>query len=257
MPSSRFISRLLADGLHLLAQDLLLLGLAEGAFDLGLDLGLEPEDLLLARHLDDQEAQPLVDMRRLQQVLLLGDREVGRGRDQVGEDARVLGAEHRLGGLLGDRSTRQHVCLEGLAKRRHQGVEVEARLGLVGDLAVLDLEIRVLLDEAIETHAAEAAQNQLRRTHHATDAFDLSQGPPFVDIAGGDLVLGWFALGGDQDVATPLGGLLECGQGRLAAHRERGQRLGKEDGLTKRDQGQGLASAHFDPLAGRLCLGTR
>jgi len=100
------LAQLLADGLHLLAQDLLLLSLPEGAFDLGLDLGFEAQDLLLARHLDNQEPESLGDLGGLQQVLLLGDGEIRGGGDEVGKDPSILGAQNSLGRLLGDAELR-------------------------------------------------------------------------------------------------------------------------------------------------------
>ena len=121
------LAQLALDGLQLLAQDVLALGLVHLGLDLGLDLALELEDLDLAGEEARDELQALDDVDRLEQLLALLGRHVRAVRDHVGEQARlgdVAGGDGRL--------------------RRHG----RARLDVLLDLALdgadqrLDLDVR-------------------------------------------------------------------------------------------------------------------
>ena len=65
------LAQLALDGLHLLAEDVLALGLVHLGLDLGLDPALELVDLDLVREEGRGDAQPLGDVDRLQQLLAL------------------------------------------------------------------------------------------------------------------------------------------------------------------------------------------
>ena len=80
-----------ADGLQLLAEDLVALQLADGALHLVLDLRLELQDLDLLAEEQGQQPEPLEHVRRFQHVLLLLQGLVRRCRDQVGEVDRIVG----------------------------------------------------------------------------------------------------------------------------------------------------------------------
>ena len=87
-------AELFANGFELLAQDLIPLELADRTLDLVLDLGLELQDLDLLAQKEGQQAQPLEHVGRLQQVLLLLQRLIGRRRNQIGQVDRVIGFRH-------------------------------------------------------------------------------------------------------------------------------------------------------------------
>jgi hypothetical protein len=62
------LAQLALDGLELLAQDVLALGLVHLGLDLGLDLALQLEDLDLAAEERRDDLEPLDDVRRLEQL---------------------------------------------------------------------------------------------------------------------------------------------------------------------------------------------
>ena len=76
------LAQLLLDGLELLAQVVLALGLGHLALDLRIDLAGKLEDLALAVEELEDELHPLLEVHRLQDLLLLLDGNVDVGGDQ-------------------------------------------------------------------------------------------------------------------------------------------------------------------------------
>ena len=121
------LAQLALDGLQLLAQDVLALGLVHLGLDLGLDLALQLEDLDLASEEAGDELQALDDVDRLEQLLALLGGHVRAVGDHVGEQARlgdVAGGDGRLG------------------RHRRAGLDVLLDLRLDGADQRLDLDVR-------------------------------------------------------------------------------------------------------------------
>src|SRR6266540_7048012 len=136
------LAQLLLDRLHLLAEDVLALGLVERRLDLALDLLLQLEDLVLLRQEHAEVAQPLDDVARLEQVLALLQREIRARCDEVGEVRRVVGVLRGHRELGEDGAAVVDVALE---QRLHA-----AQLGLTldGVAEVLDDRFEADLEEA-------------------------------------------------------------------------------------------------------------
>ena len=79
------LAQLLADGLHLLAQQELALVLVERLLDLVADLRADLEHLQLAAEDAGEQAQPLLGVERLEQLLLVLGRQVEQRGDEVGD----------------------------------------------------------------------------------------------------------------------------------------------------------------------------
>ena len=98
------LAELLLDRLHLLAQDVLALGLVHLGLDLALDAALQLEHLdLLGQELADH-AQPIGDVDRLEQLLALLGAHLRAVGDHVGQQP-AIGDVAR-----GDRHLRRHRC---------------------------------------------------------------------------------------------------------------------------------------------------
>ena len=85
------LAEFLADGLQLLAKNLVALQFADGALHLVLDLRLELEDLDLLTEEQGQQPEPLEHVLGFEHVLLLLQRLVRRRGHQVGEIDRIVG----------------------------------------------------------------------------------------------------------------------------------------------------------------------
>ena len=108
------LAELLLDRLQLLAQEELALALLHLRLDLRLDLRAELQHLELAVQDRGDLAQPLLDVRQLEQVLLLLGLDAHRRGDEVAERARVVdvrGGELQLLGQV--RDERDHAARRG------------------------------------------------------------------------------------------------------------------------------------------------
>ena len=142
------LAQLLLDGLELLAQVVLALGLRHLALHGGVDLVRELQDLALPVEQLERELHPRLELDRLEDLLLLLDGEVDVGRDEVGE---VPGVRDRLEELGRGRREVRHQ-LDHLAGQLLEVDRERLDLDVVGRGLVLDrvharLEVRVLLDE--------------------------------------------------------------------------------------------------------------
>ena len=121
------LAQLALDGLQLLAQDVLALGLVHLGLDLGLDLALQLEDLDLAAEEAGDELQALDDVDRLEQLLALLGGHVGAVGDHVGEQARLGDVARGDGRLRRDRRARLDVLLDLALDGAHQRLDLEVR----------------------------------------------------------------------------------------------------------------------------------
>ena len=122
------LTQLALDGLHLLAQDVLALGLVHLRLDFGLDAALELVDLDLVGEECRDELEPLDDVDRLEQLLaLLGDSCPGEYADHVREQARLGDVAGSDGGLRGNGGPGLHVLLDLRLDRAHQRLDLDVR----------------------------------------------------------------------------------------------------------------------------------
>ncbi len=232
------LAELLLDRLHLLAQVHLALAAADLFLDLGLDVLLRRQDVHLALHVHEHAAQAVLDRKRLEQDLLLGDRDVEVPGDEVGQAAGLvhLGEDlvHRLFGEA------QLLAELGRALPR---LAVEAREGRVLHverqhlLGVLDrgLEVAVLRREAQGDSARLALEHEPDPADAALDGAERGDRADRVEIRGGD-VLGFMALGhGEDEAFGSAHGRLDGAQGPRASRRDRESDSGKENGVPHRN----------------------
>ena len=97
-----FFAELLADSLHLLAQQHLALTLAQFFLDLSLNVFLSVEHRDLALHVDEHPTQPVFDRNGFEQLLALARLDVEMSRDEIRQGTRVRNAlQHLLHDLIG------------------------------------------------------------------------------------------------------------------------------------------------------------
>ncbi len=220
----------LLDGLELLLEEVLLLGLADAAADAVGDLLLELQQVDLVLQQGRQRLQPLVRVQHLQQPLLVGEGDGGVGGHGVGEDR--AGVE--LGGQLADAlrqvrvelKVREEAGLDGpgeglglvaLEGGLVQGVGVgpEAAVGAadVGDADAAGGLDDDLVRAALAPHALEDG----RRHAHLVEVRRPRVGPVRV-------------LLGDQDEGLlGIEGGVDGGDGGLAADAQRHDDAGERD----------------------------
>ena len=134
-------AQLFLDGLDLLPQEVVALGLGELRADLLLDLGRELEHGELTRKVLAEPLQPDADVDLAQENLPLLDRERQARRQQIGQPARLAGVHRRDLKLLGNLLALIHHPLEEAVDVVDQGVELDAFLELF--LQGLDLADQV------------------------------------------------------------------------------------------------------------------
>ena len=125
------LAELALDGLQLLAEDVLALGLVHLGLDLGLDPALQLEDLDLAVEERRDELEPLDDVDGLEQLLALLGGHVRAVRDHVGEQARLGDVAGGDRGLRRDRRAVGDVLLDLGLDGAHERLDLEARRALV------------------------------------------------------------------------------------------------------------------------------
>ena len=149
------LAELALDGLQLLAQDVLALGLVELRLDLGLDAALELEDLDLAGEERGDELEALDDVERLEQLLALLGGHVRAVGDHVGEEAGLGDVARRDRGLGRHRGARLDVLLDLALDRAHERLDLDALGLLVGQ----DLHAR--RDERVAALEGDEAESLL------------------------------------------------------------------------------------------------
>ncbi len=158
---------------QLLAQDVLALPPLQRFLRLLADLLGKPQDFDLLRHLAQQFVEPLLHVEGLEQILLLGRRQVDRIGDEIGERRGRLDLFDRVGKLF--RNGRQE--RDRLTRPLLQLMHARLDLGRV-DLGLADLvdegdEERIVGQELGDAEAARASRHHVvaavRRRHIAQD----------------------------------------------------------------------------------------
>ena len=234
------LAQLALDGLHLLAEDVLALGLVHLGLDLGLDPALELVDLDLVREEGRGDAQALGDVDRLEELLALLGGHVRRVRGHVREQA-GLGDVARRDGRLGRHGRADlHVLLDLRLDRAHQRLDLDVGRGLLGQLLDPGADERVGLREAVQAHPGLALDDRADgAVLELDDLGDLGHRADGVQLRGvGDVLLVRLALGHERDAAALRDGGVQRGDALVPAHLERDDHLGEDHRLPKRDERQ-------------------
>ena len=235
--------QLLMDGLDLLVEVVLLLGLLHLLLDLHVDPLVDVDLLDLDVEQVVKALQALVGVDQLEQRLLLGGRHHQVGREDVGDAVGVVELQSRhqplerqvvghLGVLLEGREDLAHVGPQLLAHRVVDlvGLHLDAQ-GAVGILDAHDLAALDPLD-----HHPHVAVGQLEVLDHRRDHTHVA------DVVAQRIVDPGVLLGGQED---PLGGarerLLQGPHRALPADDERGHHVREDHHVPQGDQRQDLA----------------
>ena len=197
------LAQLALDRLQLLAEDVLPLGLVHLGLDLALDLPLELEDLDLAGEEGRAELEALDDVDRLEELLALLRRHVRAVGDHVGQEAGLGDVPGGHGGLGRDRRPGLDVLLDLALDGLHEGFDLDAGRGDVGQLLDAGQEVRARRREAVEPEAALPLDDGPHRpVLELDDLGDLGQGADLVELGGvRDLLLLGAALRDERDEA--------------------------------------------------------
>ncbi len=179
------LAQLLLDGLELLAQVVLALGLGHLALHGGVDLVGELENLPLAVEQLEDELHPRLQVHGLEDGLLLLDGDVDVGGDEVGEVAGVGDGLHQLGG-------RRRKLGHELDDFAGQLLEVDAQrldLHVLGGGLVLHrldagLEVGGLLHQLQHPEAGQALDDErVVVLAHLEELHDSGHGPHGVEVS--------------------------------------------------------------------------
>ncbi len=249
------VAEFLLNGLHLLIQVVLALGLLHLPLDAGTDALLDLQHRDLALHQREHALQPLGDGRDLEDRLLVGDldREV-RG-DRVGELRGLVDLDHRRDHLGRDLLVELDVVLELRDHRAGQRLGLDLVAEIVRQHLGIGGVILVGADEVLDLGAAAAlhqhlhgAVGELEQLEHAGERAD------GVDRVGGRVVVGGVDLGGEQDVPVGADRLLERTDRFLAADEERHDHVREDHDVAQRQDRVGPGRTGDDGLA-RFRLG--
>ena len=215
-------AQFLLDGLDLLVEVILFLRLLHLALHARLDGAVDVQLFNFdVEHVGDA-GQPFGGIEDLQQFLLLFNRELQVGGDDVGQLGRIVHAHGRNHGLVVQRLAQLHVLLEqrrdalhagfdrrvgfgGVTRDAHRGLQEAVGVGDLQDLAALHA-----FDQDLDV-----AVGQLQALHDVDDGADL------VDLVGLGLVDGGVVLGGQENLLVRRQRLFQSAHARFAAHDER------------------------------------
>ena len=232
------LPQLLLDRLHLLAQDVLALGLVHLGLDLGLDAALQLEHLDLLGKEGRCQPQPIGDVDRLEQLLSLLGRHLRAVGGHVGQQAAVDDVARGDRHLRRNRCAAVDVLLDLAVDRGHQRLDLEGLVGLILDELDPSLEVRVGLDEVEQPDPALALDDRADRPVLEADHLgDLRQRADRVELVdAGDLVLLARALGDEGHRLRGADGAVERLDAAIAAHGERHDHFREDHGVTERNE---------------------
>ena len=234
------LTQLALDGLELLAQDVLALGLVHLGLDLGLDPTLQLEDLDLVGEEVRDELEALGDVDGLEHLLALLGRHVRAVGDHVGQQARFADVACRDGRFRRDRGAVGNVLLDLGLDRAHQRLDLESVGALVRELLDHGAQVRLGGAEAMDAQASLALDDRADgAVLELDDLGDLRQGADGIELGGVvDVLLLGLALGDERD-RTALGDRrVERVDALLAADLEGHDHLREDHGLAESDEGK-------------------
>ena len=248
------LAQLLADGLHLLAKQVLALALADLGLHLGLDLRAQLEDLELLDEHAVQLLHPLADVEGAEHAL--ADRGLDGGearRDEVGQLAGVGDVAGQRLEVVGQERRQGDDLLEVALDVALQGVDGEA-VGLAQDVCRHPHpgpDVRLRRQHLLQVQAGlplhDEAQGAVGQLEHLVDVGD---GPDGIELLLGGLLGARLELGEDADEAAVGDGLLDQPHRALPGHRERHERVRKEDRVAQGQHRQLGRNPHRTEAAG-------
>ena len=236
------LAQLLLDGLELLAQVVLALGLRHLALHGAVDLVGELEDLPLAVEQLEHELHARLEVDGLEDLLLLLDGHVDVGGDEVGE---VPGMGDRVDELGGRRGQLRHQ-LDDLAGQLlqidGQGLDLDlVDRGLVLDRLDTGLEVRRLLHQVEDADPGEPLDHEgVVVLPHLEELHDPGDGPDGVEVGRAGVFLLGAPLGDHSDDLLVADGVLDERDGLLASHRQGEHAPGEEDRVSQGQDGENL-----------------
>ncbi len=235
------VAELLLNLFHLLAQQVLALGLVHLPLDLGGDLLLHLEERDLVLQELAREAHPLLEVAGLEDLLgLLGlHREVGG--HEVREPAAVLEGRGNEHDLRGDLLAELDDLFEVATQRAHErlGLEVALRHGRLLEARDSGLEEGRLLHEVLDACTCQAldedAHPGVRKLDHPQDSGHRADPVEIVRLR---VLLACVALRHQQEQALLGECLVDGGDRLLSTHRQRHHHERKEHGVLQRHHRQ-------------------
>ena len=235
-------AQLLLNRLHLLAQQILALVLADLGLHLGLDLRTQLEDLELLDQHAVQLLDPLANIERAEHLLL--DRRLDGGqarRDEVGELAGVGDVAGQRLQVVGQQRRQGHHLLEVALDVALQGIDLEV-VRLAQDVVGLPHagpDVRLRRQHLVQVQARlplhDEAQGAVGQLEHLVDVGGGSDG---VQLFLGRLFGARIELGEDPDETAVGDGLLDQADGALAGHREGHEGIRKQHRVAQRQHRQ-------------------
>ena len=231
-------AELLLDRLHLLAQEVLALVLADFGLHLRLDLRAELEDLELLDEQTVERVHPGADIERLEHLLLDRgpDRRQARG-DEVGELARIGDVAGERLEIVGQERRERDDLLEVALDVALQGVDFEVIFvaeEFVGERH-RGAKVRPGLQHLVEPHARQALNDQpqaaVRQLEHLVDVGGRADR---VEVLLQGLLDGRFALREDADHPARRARFVDQSDRRFARHGQRHEGIGKQHRVAER-----------------------
>ena len=181
-----------------------------------------------------------IDVDGLEQLLALLGRHVGAVGHHVGEQAGLGDVAGGDGGLRRHGRAVGDVLLDLRLDAADQGLDLDARGDVVGQLLDRGLEVRRGAREPADADAALALDDgpdgAVLELHHLGD---LGERADLVELGGiGDVLLLGLSLGDERDGPAVLDRGIECRDALLAADLERDDHLREDDRLPEGDEGQ-------------------
>ena len=233
------LAKLLLDLAKLLAQDVLALASGQRFLRLLADLLGQPQHLDLLGEVAQQLVEPFAGVERLQQVLLLGRREVRDIGDEVGQRRRrlnLLDGRGDLGRQVGQQRNRLAGALLQLVHAR--GDLGGKHLGLA-DLVDARHQERIARQEFEHAEAPYAAGHQMMIAVRRGDiAQDFAHGADAMEMLGARRLDRGVALQQHADRLVRLRCRLGAGDRLLAAERERHHDAGEQHRIAGRQDDQ-------------------
>ena len=234
------LAQLLLDGLELLAQVVLALGLRHLAFHGGVDLVGELENLPLAVEQLQDQLHPGLEVDRLQDGLLLLDGDIDVGGDEVRQVAGVVDGLHQLGGRRRQLWHQFNDFPGKLLEINPEGLHLDVLGGgLVLHRLHPGLQVGRLLHQFQDPEARQALHHQrvvvLAHLEQLDDAGHRAHG---VQVIGARVLLLGAALGDDADDLVIAHRVLDEGDGLLTPHRQGKHAPREEDRVAQGQDGQ-------------------
>jgi hypothetical protein len=257
------LAELALDRPHLLPEIELLLVLRQLRLDLALDLRAELEELDLAIQDRRQPLQARSDVQRVEEVLLLLERDVQIRRDQVGDLARVLDVHHHELQLVGQIRDHRHELRELVHEVRLDGVEVLRGLVLVHQRPRAADEEGIVLEVVLDLDAAQSLDEDAHALIGVLEHLEQAAGrAPRVQAFGARLLVVRGLLRHQPEHAVSGEAVLDELQRRAARDRQRHDGRREDDHAAQRKNRQALGDRNaagvllepIEPLAGGSAL---